>query len=76
MGFSVLPPEINSGRMYAGQGSGPVLNAASAGNGVPPADETSAPVATLFGSHGTEYQATSSEPRLAAARPRLTRTWG
>jgi PPE-repeat protein len=28
--FGVLPPEINSGRMYAGPGSGPMLAAASA----------------------------------------------
>lgn len=30
MDFAVLPPEINSGRMYAGAGSGPLLAAASA----------------------------------------------
>jgi PPE-repeat protein len=28
--FGVLPPEINSGRMDAGAGSGPMLAAASA----------------------------------------------
>ncbi|MGA9675162.1 MAG: PPE domain-containing protein, partial [Mycobacterium sp.] len=28
--FAALPPEINSGRMYAGPGSGPMLTAAVA----------------------------------------------
>ena len=30
MDFAVLPPEINSGRMYAGAGSGPLVAAAAA----------------------------------------------
>jgi PPE-repeat protein len=30
MDFAMLPPEINSGRMYAGPGSGPMLDAAAA----------------------------------------------
>jgi PPE-repeat protein len=30
MDFAALPPEINSGRMYSGPGSGPMLEAASA----------------------------------------------
>lgn len=32
--FAALPPEINSARMYTGAGSGPMLAAASAWNGV------------------------------------------
>jgi len=32
--FAVLPPEVNSGRMYSGAGSGPMLAAASAWNGL------------------------------------------
>ena len=32
--FAMLPPEINSARMYAGVGSGPMLAAASAWNGL------------------------------------------
>lgn len=34
MNFGVLPPEINSGLMYAGPGSGPVLAAAAAWNAI------------------------------------------
>ena len=29
MDFAALPPEINSGRMYSGPGSGPMMEAAS-----------------------------------------------
>lgn len=36
MNFSVLPPEISSARMYLGAGSGPMLAAASAWDGVVP----------------------------------------
>lgn len=34
MDFGILPPEINSGRMYAGEGSGSMLAAASAWDGL------------------------------------------
>ena len=34
MDFGVLPPEVNSGRMYAGAGSGPLLAAAAAWSSV------------------------------------------
>ncbi|MGV0627141.1 PPE family protein [Mycolicibacter minnesotensis] len=34
MDFAALPPEINSGKMYAGAGSGPLLAAASAWDGL------------------------------------------
>ncbi|MFT7896848.1 PPE domain-containing protein, partial [Mycobacterium tuberculosis] len=34
MNFSVLPPEINSGRMFFGAGSGPMLAAAAAWDGL------------------------------------------
>jgi PPE-repeat protein len=34
--FAALPPEINSGRMYAGAGSGPLVAAAAACDGLDP----------------------------------------
>jgi PPE-repeat protein len=34
MDFAMLPPEVNSGRMYAGPGSGPMLVAAAAWDGL------------------------------------------
>ncbi len=33
--FGALPPEINSGRMYSGPGSGPLMAAARPGTGWP-----------------------------------------
>ena len=34
MDFGIYPPEINSGRMYAGAGSGPMIVAAEAWEGL------------------------------------------
>ena len=34
MDFAMLPPEVNSGRMYAGPGSGPMVAAATAWDGL------------------------------------------
>ncbi|MEB4212408.1 PPE family protein, partial [Mycobacterium sp. 94-17] len=34
MDFGALPPEVNSGRMYAGPGSGPLMAAAAAWDGL------------------------------------------
>ncbi|MCV7029324.1 PPE family protein, partial [Mycobacterium sherrisii] len=34
MDFAMLPPEVNSGRMYAGAGSGPLMAAAAAWDGL------------------------------------------
>ena len=34
MDFAMLPPEVNSGRIYAGPGSGPMLAAAAAWDGL------------------------------------------
>ncbi|MGH8916831.1 MAG: PPE domain-containing protein, partial [Actinomycetes bacterium] len=34
MEFGAIPPEINSARMYAGAGSGPMMAAAAAWNGL------------------------------------------
>ena len=44
MDFAALPPEINSGRMYSGPGSGPMLAAAAAWDGL--ADELYSAAAT------------------------------
>jgi PPE-repeat protein len=48
MDFAALPPEINSGRMYAGAGSGPLLAAAAAWDGL----------ASELSSTATSYQST------------------
>jgi PPE-repeat protein len=49
--FAVLPPEINSGRMYAGAGSGPLVAAAAAWDGL----------ASELGSAATSYRAVVSD---------------
>ena len=54
MDFAILPPEINSGRMYAGPGSGPMLAAAAAWDGL----------ATELQAAGASYGSVSS--RLTA----------
>lgn len=54
--FSVLPPEINSGRMYAGAGSGPMLAAASAW------DELEAALSTAASGYGAVISELASAP--------------
>jgi PPE-repeat protein len=54
--FAALPPEINSGRMYAGAGSGPLLAAAAAWDGL----------AAELGSAATSYRSVVSELTDAA----------
>src|ERR1700733_179404 len=49
--FGALPPEINSGRMYAGAGSGPLAAAAAAWEGL----------ASPLGSAATSYRAVISD---------------
>jgi len=49
--YAALPPEINSGRMYAGAGSGPLLAAVAAWDGL----------ASELSSAATSYQSTVSE---------------
>jgi PPE-repeat protein len=51
LGFGALPPEVNSARMYAGAGSGPMVAAAAAWDGV----------AAELNSAATSYQAVVSE---------------
>jgi PPE-repeat protein len=73
MDFGVMPPEINSGLMYAGPGSGPMLAAAAAWEGLA-AELQSA--ATGYGSTILEladagWQGPSSAAMAAAAAPYL-----
>jgi PPE-repeat protein len=73
MDFGALPPEINSGRMYVGSGSGPMLAAAAAWDGL--ADDLSstamsyqAEVENLTGT----WQGPSSTSMASATAPYLT----
>ena len=73
MDFAVLPPEVNSGRMYAGPGSGPMLAAATAWGGL--AAELQSTAAS-YGSAiseltGGPWLGSSSASMAAAAAPYL-----
>ncbi len=52
MDFGALPPEINSGRMYCGPGSGPMLAAAAAWDGGDLPVTSAAELATALGVPG------------------------
>lgn len=54
--FGALPPEINSGRMYAGAGSGPLLAAAAAW------DELAAELQAAGASYGAAVESLTSGP--------------
>ena len=54
MDFALLPPEINSGRMYAGPGPGPMLAAAAAW------DELAAELSSTAASYGSVVSALTS----------------
>jgi PPE-repeat protein len=56
MDYGALPPEINSGRMYAGPGVGPMLAAAAAWNGL------SAELQFAASSYGSVISALTSGP--------------
>jgi len=69
--FGALPPEINSGRIYSGPGSGPMMAAASAWDGV--ATEL-ASAASAYGSvidelTGSRWLGPSSQLLLSAVTP-------
>jgi len=73
MDFAMLPPEVNSGRMYAGPGSGPMLAAATAWDGL--AAELQSTAAS-YGSAiseltGGPWLGSSSASMAAAAAPYL-----
>lgn len=69
--FATLPPEINSARMYAGPGSGPMLVAASAWNGLA-AELRSAALSygsALSSLTSEEWHGPASAAMVAAATP-------
>ncbi|MGV0750061.1 PPE family protein [Mycolicibacter minnesotensis] len=73
MDFAALPPETNSGRMYAGAGSGPLLAAASAWDALAAelgsaASSYESVVSSLTG----EWSGPSSTSMAAAAEPYVT----
>jgi PPE-repeat protein len=71
MDFAALPPEVNSGRMYAGAGAGPMLAAAAAWDGL--AAELSSAVggyrAAVSGLTGGAWLGPASVSMAAAAAP-------
>jgi PPE-repeat protein len=58
MDFAMLPPEVNSGRMYAGPGSGPMVAAATAWDGL------AAELQSTVASYGTVISELSGGPWL------------
>ncbi|MGC2375742.1 MAG: PPE family protein, partial [Mycobacterium sp.] len=56
MDFAALPPEVNSGRMYAGPGSGPMIAAAASWDGL------AAEVSSAAGDYGSVISDLTSGP--------------
>src|SRR5580693_6982153 len=56
MDFAALPPEVNSGRMYAGPGSGPMITAAASWDGL------AAEVSSAAGDYGSVISGLTSGP--------------
>lgn len=81
MDFGVLPPEINSGRMYAGPGSGPMLAAAAAWDGLATElQSTAADYGSVISVLTGVWSGQSSGTMAAAAAPYVawmsaTRSW-
>ncbi len=69
--FAMLPPEVNSARMYSGAGSGPMLAAASAWNGLAAELRSTAPSygKVLTALTGEEWLGPASAAMAAAAMP-------
>ncbi len=61
MDFGALPPEVNSGRMYAGPGSGPMMAAAAAW------DEVAAEVTTAASGYGAVVSELTGGPWVGPA---------
>ena len=73
MDFAALPPEINSGRMYAGAGPGPMAAAAAAWDDL--ADELSSTASSyqsVVEDLSSSWQGPSSASMAAAAAPYVT----
>ncbi|HEY1618826.1 MAG TPA: PPE family protein [Streptosporangiaceae bacterium] len=70
MDFGMLPPEINSGRMYTGPGSGPMLAAAAAWDGLAiELHSTAASYATAISGLTAGWQGPSSATMAAGVAP-------
>ncbi|TDH47510.1 PPE family protein [Mycobacterium talmoniae] len=71
MDFGALPPEVNSGRMYAGAGAGPLMAAASAWNGLAAelGSAASAYGAVISGLTSEGWSGPASASMAAAAMP-------
>jgi PPE-repeat protein len=71
MDFAMLPPEVNSGRMYAGPGSGPMVAAATAWDGLAAElQSTSASYESVISElSGGPWLGPSSASMAAAAAP-------
>ena len=70
MDFAALPPEINSGRMYAGPGSESMLAAAAAWDGLAAElRSTAASYSSVISGLAADWQGPSSAAMAAAAAP-------
>ena len=71
MDFGALPPEVNSGRMYMGAGSGPFVVAASAWDGLAASLNSAASAyrAAILGLTGGDWLGAASVSMAAAAFP-------
>jgi len=68
--FGALPPEVNSGRIYAGPGSAPLLAAATAWDALSSElQTTAASYASTIGELTTSWQGPSSAAASSAAAP-------
>jgi len=71
MDFALLPPELNSARMYAGPGSAPMLAVAAAWDGL------AADLEPRQGGDPAEFGARTPErPESAASAPRFVAVYG
>jgi PPE-repeat protein len=69
--FGALPPEVNSGRMYAGPGSGPIMAAASAWQATASQLDSVARgyTAVILGLQGETWSGSASTAMADAAQP-------